>query len=526
MEKVNYQLKLEEIIKSLDGKTPKLLLHACCGPCSSYVLEYLSNYFSITILYYNPNIYPREEYKRRLEELKSFGLKVKYKNPVTIVQDKYDELEFYDAVKGLELLGEKSKRCYECYKLRMKRAAIFAKENNFDYFTTTLSISPYKVSEWINEIGHDLEEELGIKYLYADFKKNNGYKRSQELSRIYGMYRQNYCGCAFSKKEREIFEINKEKENINKIVEVYNLGNLINIKQLDGGITNKVFKLDTSKSSYILKILSTKDINKYELSEHIANIALNNGIEALGAIEHDGKYVNNINGLNIAVYPFYDGKVLLTKELTLEHVKLLANSLGRLHSLKIENNIDVKKYDKHDFKYLYSLLGKHDWNRVFRDNYNKILEIYDKVYESYTKLNDNYSYVHKDFNRKNVLWNNMEYKIIDWETSTIDNPIIDLFNSAWFLSNDIQEDKFNVFMDEYFSINKIKDDINIGAYAALIEECNWLAFSLKRALRLNTNDGFEIKLGEESINDSTTEILNYYDKIELMLKILNKKNYI
>ena len=159
MEKINYQLKLEEIIKSLDGKTPKLLLHACCGPCSSYVLEILSNYFEITILYYNPNIYPSEEYSRRLNELKKFSNKVQYKNPITVIEDKYDEKEFYESVKGLELLGEKSKRCYECYKLRMRRAAIYAKENGYDYFTTTLSISPYKVSEWINEIGENLEKE-------------------------------------------------------------------------------------------------------------------------------------------------------------------------------------------------------------------------------------------------------------------------------------------------------------------------------------------------------------------------------
>ena len=159
MEKINYQLKLDEIIKSLDGKTPKLLLHACCGPCSSYVLEYLSNYFEITILYYNPNIYPEEEYKRRLNELLNFVPKVKYKNKVTVISDEYIQKDYYNAVKGLENLGEKSKRCYECYKLRMKRACMYAKENNYDYFTTTLSISPYKVSEWINEIGMNLEKE-------------------------------------------------------------------------------------------------------------------------------------------------------------------------------------------------------------------------------------------------------------------------------------------------------------------------------------------------------------------------------
>ena len=147
----------------------------------------------------NPNIYPEEEYNRRCNELITFVPKINYKNPVNVITDKYIQKEFYDAVKGLELLGEKSKRCYECYKLRMERAAVYAKENEYDYFTTTLSISPYKVSQWINEIGELLEKEYKVKYLYSDFKKRNGYKRSQELSYQYGMYRQNYCGCEYSK---------------------------------------------------------------------------------------------------------------------------------------------------------------------------------------------------------------------------------------------------------------------------------------------------------------------------------------
>ena len=200
----NYQLILDDILENIkkSNKTPKLLLHACCAPCSSYVLEYLSNYFEITILYYNPNIYPKEEYTRRLEELKRFLKIYKTKNKVTFVEEKYDEKEYYDSIKGLENLGEKSKRCYNCYELRLNRAAIYAKNNNFDHFTTTLSISPYKVSKWINEIGGNLEKKYGIKYLYSDFKKRNGYKRSQELSKEYNLYRQDYCGCIYSKQEK------------------------------------------------------------------------------------------------------------------------------------------------------------------------------------------------------------------------------------------------------------------------------------------------------------------------------------
>lgn len=198
---MNYQKELEKILETIDiTNKPTLLLHACCGPCSSYVIEYLSKYFDITIYYYNPNIYPKEEYKRRLDELKKF-VKV-FNNKVKVIEELYNEEDYNKAVKNLEHLGEKSIRCYECYKFRMEKAASFAEENRYDYFTTTLSISPHKNSNWINEIGGILEKEYGIKYLYSDFKKKNGYKRSLELSKEYKLYRQDYCGCIYSKKER------------------------------------------------------------------------------------------------------------------------------------------------------------------------------------------------------------------------------------------------------------------------------------------------------------------------------------
>ena len=200
---MNFQKLLEneiELIKKREVK-PKLLLHACCGPCSSYIIEYLSKYFDITIYYYNPNTYPETEYNRRLDELNKFI--ISFNNCVRVVEGNYEPGEFYKAIKGLEHLGEKSQRCYNCYKLRMEKSAIYAKKNNYDYFTTTLSISPYKNAEWINAIGKKLEAEIGIKYLYSDFKKKNGYIRSIELSKEYGLYRQEYCGCVYSKQERE-----------------------------------------------------------------------------------------------------------------------------------------------------------------------------------------------------------------------------------------------------------------------------------------------------------------------------------
>lgn len=205
---MNYQRVLDEILVSIDSsnKTPKLLLHACCAPCSSYVLEYLSKYFEITIYYYNPNIYPETEYQRRMNELKKFIANYKPVNKINLIEEKYNTNKYYKAVKGYEKLGERSERCYKCYEFRMRETCKYAKENNFDYFTTTLSISPYKNSTWINEIGSNLEKEYDIKYLYADFKKKNGYKRSLELSREYGLYRQDYCGCVYSKEEVTIMK--------------------------------------------------------------------------------------------------------------------------------------------------------------------------------------------------------------------------------------------------------------------------------------------------------------------------------
>ena len=201
---MNFQKLLEdeiELIKDNDVK-PNLLLHACCGPCSSYVIEYLSKYFDITIYYYNPNTYPEEEFTRRYDELDKFINN--FNNSVKIIKEQYNPTEFYNSIKGLEHLGEKSRRCYNCYKLRMNKAARYAKDNGYDYFTTTLSISPYKNANWINEIGKKIENNLGIRYLYSDFKKKDGYKRSLELSKKYNLYRQEYCGCVYSKQEREV----------------------------------------------------------------------------------------------------------------------------------------------------------------------------------------------------------------------------------------------------------------------------------------------------------------------------------
>lgn len=199
---INYQKKLDEIIDGMEGRKT-LLLHGCCAPCSSYVLEYLSEYFDISLLFYNPNIYPSEEYQKRLKEVKRLIGEMPLKFEVKIIEGRYEPAEFFVMSKGLEKAEEGGERCFKCYRLRLEEAARAAKEGGFDFFTTTLSISPHKNAQKLNEIGEELEKQYGIKYLYADFKKKEGYKRSIELSRKYGLYRQNYCGCGFSKAAAE-----------------------------------------------------------------------------------------------------------------------------------------------------------------------------------------------------------------------------------------------------------------------------------------------------------------------------------
>ena len=203
-QKVNYQKKLEEVIarEQKAGKVPTLLLHSCCAPCSSYVLEYLSQFFRITVLYYNPNISPETEYRAREEEQKRLISELPTKHPVTFLAGAYVPELFYEATKGMELCPEGGDRCTLCYEMRLKEAAVAAKAGDFDYFTTTLSISPLKDAKRLNEIGERLASEYGRTYLYSDFKKKNGYKRSVELSAEYGLYRQDYCGCVFSKEEQ------------------------------------------------------------------------------------------------------------------------------------------------------------------------------------------------------------------------------------------------------------------------------------------------------------------------------------
>ncbi len=201
--KINYQKKLDKLIEDLNGEVKSIVLHSCCAPCSSYCIEYLSNYFKILVLFYNPNIYPREEYLRRVQEQKDFIKKMPAPNGLDFIEGDYETSTFYNCASERKNQKEGEGACLNCYEFRLRRTAELTKELNYDYFATTLSISPHKNSQAINKIGERVALEVGVNHLPSDFKKRNGFKRSIELSNNLGLYRQDYCGCVYSKTERD-----------------------------------------------------------------------------------------------------------------------------------------------------------------------------------------------------------------------------------------------------------------------------------------------------------------------------------
>lgn len=211
---MNYNKEMENILESLkkDNKVPKLLLHSCCAPCSSHVISVLTDYFDITILYYNPNIEPFEEYEKRKQEEIRFIEQYPNKNKLDIIDCDYDNILFKKMSEGLEQEKEGGARCVKCYHLRLDKTASMASELNYDYFATTLTVSPLKNSEKLNTIGKFLETKYNIKYLVSDFKKKEGYKHSIELAKEYDLYRQDYCGCIYSKQQRELEKQNKTEQ--------------------------------------------------------------------------------------------------------------------------------------------------------------------------------------------------------------------------------------------------------------------------------------------------------------------------
>ncbi len=204
MNKINYQKELEKIIDDIDvSKPPRLLLHSCCAPCSSSVLEYLADYFDITVYYYNPNISPESEFEKRFAEQKRLIEELPVKNEVKLIKGVYRYEDFLDIAEGYEDAPEGGERCFRCYRMRLEKTAKLAHDEDFDYFCTTLSLSPLKNSQKINEIGFEVAEKYNTRWLPSDFKKKEGYKRSIELSREYNLYRQNFCGCVYSRNVEE-----------------------------------------------------------------------------------------------------------------------------------------------------------------------------------------------------------------------------------------------------------------------------------------------------------------------------------
>ena len=205
-QKRNYRKELEKIIEKhqKEDRIPTLFLHSCCAPCSSYVLEYLSPFFRITDFFYNPNISPESEYKKREEELERLIERMPFQNRPDFLSGVYCPEKFYEMANGMKSIPEAGERCFACYRLRLEETARMAAEGGYDYFATTLTISPLKNAAKLNEIGEELEQKYGVKHLPSDFKKKNGYKRSIELSAEYDLYRQDFCGCVFSKRERDI----------------------------------------------------------------------------------------------------------------------------------------------------------------------------------------------------------------------------------------------------------------------------------------------------------------------------------
>ena len=200
--KTNFQIEMEKLTASFGDYRPTLLLHACCAPCSSYVLESIAKYFDITMFFYDPNITPAEEYEKRYSELKRLLREAPFADGIKVMESEYEPEKFFEIAKGLENVPEGGERCFKCYRLRLERTAKAAKEHGFDYFATTLSISPYKSSAKLAEISLALEKEYGVNWLPSDFKKRGGYRRSIELSKEYGLYRQDYCGCVYSQAQR------------------------------------------------------------------------------------------------------------------------------------------------------------------------------------------------------------------------------------------------------------------------------------------------------------------------------------
>ena len=309
-----------------------------------------------------------------------------------------------------------------------------------------------------------------------------------------------------------------------------NLGKVINYDIVTGGITNKMYKVITDEGIYAIKIINKERLNdinilldEIEKSEEIANIAYQNSVNAVCSIKINNKHIQKIENEYVLVYNWIEGNIKFTKEINLDNVRQISHQQALLHQININDyylNYKIEKYEFNDYQKYYDLLKdkNEDYLNYFKENYSIFIDMYQNIYNNYLKLNEKPVFTHRDLNRKNIIWNNEKPYIIDWETAKISSPSIDFFNSAWFLSNDVEKEKYSEYIKEYLSIMNI--NVDNGVSAGIIEECNWLYFSLSRLFSNNEN---EVQLGIDSIESSLKEIINYYNKIPLMLDIIEQR---
>jgi len=323
--KKNYQLELDKLINKIEGnnRVPSLMLHSCCGPCSSYVLEYLSEFFSITVFYYNPNIYPSEEYWYRVNEQQKIIDLTNAKNPIKMITGRYDTERFYNMARGMEDVKEGGSRCHRCYEMRLRETAEMAKKEGFDYFTTTLTISPHKDSQVLNKIAEDIANQIGIESLPSDFKKKGGYKRSCEITREHGLYRQDYCGCVYSKKEMEERNLARDKKNLRE-----------HVKEVSDKLDREYMRV--SEDIIFEKIFNSKEYK--EANRIFTYVGINNELNTK-------KFINQslIDGKKICIPYCRDRNTMLAYEVdSLDN--LIKNDYGILEPDPLKSRL-VEKYE-------------------------------------------------------------------------------------------------------------------------------------------------------------------------------------
>lgn len=316
------------------------------------------------------------------------------------------------------------------------------------------------------------------------------------------------------------------------VSELLNLGKLNEkVVQVYGGKTNKLFKVSTTKGVYAIKIISKSNIeknkdllNRIEMTENISNSARKNNVSVISALKFNDKYIQNINDQYLLIYDWYYGDMLYNHEITKKNIIDIASELAKFHKIKIFDKVEEITNKRINFKKYFELLSniKENWAEYIFKNFNKLLDVYDKSYDSYKKLSKQKSFIHGDLSCKNILLVGEKIYMIDWETAKVGNPSIDFFYTSWFGIGKFEEENYYNFSKTYLSLNELLDDINIASYASLTEEFAWLELCLKRGLKLQTNDNYEVEIGKDSAVRSLARILECYENIPKMLKIIEK----